>query len=569
MEQLVRMRQKGATVRFLDRFGGFCATETPVAGQFAWEENLSAHRYPALSTRLPRREIPVTDAGGGLLAKEHLWYVSGSKLRHDDVAVELGLTAGEKQMVSMGAYLLVWPDKKYVNTADITDCGSMEQVNTVTSAVVTLCDQSGSDIICTRSATAPASPTGGERWLDTSVTPPELKAWRSDSAAWEVESPTYVKLASAGIGAGLQRGDGLEVSGFSDESLNGVFPAEAAENDFVVIPGMVAATLNCSGQLTVARTVPDMDFVTECDNRIWGCRYGTVEGRQVNEIYACKLGDFRNWRCYQGLSTDSYAATRGSDGPWTGAVTYGAQPLFFKANALEKVYPSATGAHRIVSLGCRGVAAGCHRSLQIVDETLYYLSPQGVCAYTGSLPRAVSADLGRVSYDSAAAGGWDGCYYISMRRSDNHTWHLFTYDAQRRIWHRQDDTHAAVFALWGGQLYCLTAEGKLFAMDGGDGQAPMDWVAESGPLHARTPGSQYVRRFVVRCETQGRFRLQIRYDDGPWEKGGTYEGHGQSSFVLPVQPRRCSAVYLRLSGNRPCRLDAIAAYWEGGSDQLW
>ena len=126
MEQMVRMRQKGATVRFLDRFGGFCATETPVAGQWAWEENLSAHRYPALSTRLPRREVSVTDAGGGLLAKEHLWYVSGSKLRHDGVAVELGLTEGEKQMVSMGAYLLVWPDKKYVNTADITDCGSTD-----------------------------------------------------------------------------------------------------------------------------------------------------------------------------------------------------------------------------------------------------------------------------------------------------------------------------------------------------------------------------------------------------------------------------------------------------------
>lgn len=569
MEQLVKMRQKGATVRFMDRFGGFCATETPSAGQWAWEENLSAHRYPALSTRLPRREVTATNPGGGLLAKEHLWYVSGTALRHDNVAVELGLTAGEKQLVSMGAYLLVWPDKKYVNTADITDCGSMEQVNTADAVTASLCAADGSSLTYSLSPAAPANPAGGDRWLDSSVTPPELKVWRTDSAAWEVESPTYVKLAAEGIGQGLQSGDGVEIAGMEDESLNGVFPAAAAETDYVVIPGMVTAEVTWQGQFTVGRTVPDMDFVTECDNRIWGCRYGTADGRQVNEIYASKLGDFRNWRCYQGLSTDSYAAARGSDGPWTGAVTYGAQPLFFKANTVEKVYPSATGAHRIVSLGCRGVAVGCHRSLQVVDETLYYLSPQGVCAYTGSLPKAVGADLGRAVYDSAAAGGWEGCYYLSMRRSDDGSWHLFTYDPQRRIWHRQDDTHATAFALWNGQLYCLTAAGKLFAMDGGDADAPMDWAAESGPLQARAPGSQYVRRFVVRCETRGRFRLQIRYDDGPWEKGGTYEGHGQGSFVLPVQPRRCSAVYLRLSGNRPCRLDAIAAYWEGGSDQLW
>ena len=40
-------------------------------------------------------------------------------------------------------------------------------------------------------------------------------------------------------------------------------------------------------------------------------------GEAVNEIYASKLGDFRNWRCFEGLSTDSYAAARGSDGAFT------------------------------------------------------------------------------------------------------------------------------------------------------------------------------------------------------------------------------------------------------------
>ena len=66
------------------------------------------------------------------------------------------------------------------------------------------------------------------------------------------------------------------------------------------------------------RSVPEMDFVIESGNRLWGCKYGVVDGKAVNEIYASKLGDFKNWNCYAGRSTDSYVATRGSDGPFTG-----------------------------------------------------------------------------------------------------------------------------------------------------------------------------------------------------------------------------------------------------------
>ena len=74
-----------------------------------------------------------------------------------------------------------------------------------------------------------------------------------------------------------------------------------------------------------------MDFVIESGNRLWGCRYGkALNGETVNEIYASKLGDFRNWYCFAGISTDSYTASVGTDGAFTGAVTYMGRPIFFK-----------------------------------------------------------------------------------------------------------------------------------------------------------------------------------------------------------------------------------------------
>ena len=58
----------------------------------------------------------------------------------------------------------------------------------------------------------------------------------------------------------------------------------------------------------VERRVPDLDFLTECDNRVWGC------SSRENVIYGCKLGDPTNWFSYRGIAEDSYAVTVGSDG---------------------------------------------------------------------------------------------------------------------------------------------------------------------------------------------------------------------------------------------------------------
>ena len=74
----------------------------------------------------------------------------------------------------------------------------------------------------------------------------------------------------------------------------------------------------------VERRVPDLEYLTECDNRVWGC------SSSENVIYACKLGDPTNWFSYRGIAADSYAVTVGSDGPFTGAATCMGYALFLR-----------------------------------------------------------------------------------------------------------------------------------------------------------------------------------------------------------------------------------------------
>ena len=151
--------------------------------------------------------------------------------------------------------------------------------------------------------------------------------------------------------------------------------------------------------------MPDLEYLTECDNRVWGC------SSSENVIYACKLGDPTNWFSYRGIAADSYAVTVGSDGPFTGAATCMGYALFFKENTLHKLYGSKPSDFKLSSLRCRGVARNAARSLCVLNETLYYLSPDGVMAWDGSIPAKVSAalDAGRLANMKQAVGrraGW-------------------------------------------------------------------------------------------------------------------------------------------------------------------
>ena len=201
--------------------------------------------------------------------------------------------------------------------------------------------------------------------------------------------------------------------------------------------------------------MPNMDFIVESGNRLWGCKYGVaVNGQIVNEIYASKLGDFKNWNSFAGISTDSYAASVGTDGQFTGAITHLGYPIFFKENCMHKVYGNYPANYQIQTTACRGVQRGCERSLAIVNEVLYYKARSGVCAYDGSLPMEISSALGDEAYSNAVAGSLGNKYYISMVDSKKQ-WSLFVYDTLKGMWHREDSTRAIVFCNCRGDLYYI------------------------------------------------------------------------------------------------------------------
>ena len=570
---------------YITAFGGYDRRPGAPENAFRDMKNLSSDLYPAVSPRAKRgvraKSAAVTDACA-LLAGERLAYAAAGQLFVDDAPVMALAPGGEKTLVAMGAYVLVFPDKLYYNTADPADCGPMEHEFTLSGeATLTLCREDGAAYPAApaRQAAAPADPENLDLWLDSSASPHVLKQYAAASGMWETAATACVRIEAPGIGAGFRAGDAVLLEGVPEAAgdlaaCNGAHVIlRLAEENAVVITGLIDGEFMVTGGLRLSRRLPEADLVFECGNRLWGCRYGlNAAGGFVNEIFCSKLGDFRSFYCFEGLSTDSFTASVGADGPFTGAAAYRGSPLFFKRDCLFTVYGAYPAAYRIrQSTGFRGVKRGSERSLAIVNERLFYHAEEGVCAYDGAAAVPVSAALGGTRFSGAVAGAFGGKYYVSLcdpagERS------LFVYDDDRGLWHREDGARAAAFAASGGALWFIE-DGRIVRAAGAeDGvlpdPAPVEWMLETADLGTDTPDKKTVTRVDLRMilPPGSAARVYLGYEGEPCRAhAATLTGGGPAAFSLPVTPRRCDRFRLRIEGKGEFRLLGMGKTEEVGA----
>ena len=577
--QYPKLRETETARQTVDVFRGYNRNLRIGEGEFFDMKNMTSDYYPVLAPRGKRGVYAAPAKPTGLIAKDALCYVDGEKFVINEYEVDMGLNDAPKQLISMGAYVIILPDKKYINTLDTTDWGSIEHTYTSERDVTfSLCTVNGADYEnVTVSGNEPSDPENLALWIDTSSTPHTLKQYSKTSSLWVPIATTYVKLSCPGIGVGFNQYDGVKISGIQDEALqdlNASMVIWAKGDHYIVVAGILDAVTTQSaadGAIKVERTMPSMDFVIESDNRLWGCRYGlSATGEVVNEIYCSKLGDFKNWNCFMGLSTDSYVASCGTDGPFTGAITHMGYPLFFKENCLHKVYGSFPSNFQIQTTACNGVQKECSKSLAIVNSTLLYKARSGVMAYDGSLPVEASYALGNEAYSNAVGGAHEGKYYISMQdvRGENH---LFVYDMAKGMWHREDELRVDCFCSCRGQLYAISG-GKILTMlgSGTKDTAPVEWMAQTGPIGTNTPDMKYISRLTVRMsmEVGASVRFLAQYDSmGDWKQICSITGTNLRSFSVPIQPRRCDHMKLRIEGEGEARIYSITKTIEQGSEQ--
>ena len=456
-----------------------------------------------------------------------------------------------------------------------------------------LCDEYGTVYTyqnITESQTAPENPQENDLWMDISNSnfpDAHLNKYKKYGSSYKWERiETYVKLSAGNIGKGLTETETVEISGLEwpDSgyvnrwlsaqiyALNGKKEIIKADEDYIVIPGIINGGYGTCGyqdkQAHVDKKAPISTF--------------------VNEIRASKLGDFKNWSSYMGLSTDSYTVSVGTEGPFTGTVTQWGYPIFFKENCLHRINGNTPSSFQVQTTMCKGVQQGSWRSIATANEVVYYKSKHEVMGYDGNMPISISEQLGNIQYEDARAGIIGSKYYISMKDA-NGLWNQFCYDTKRNIWYREDYLMVLGYAADGDELYAIDETvNRLIGINGhifnqnsrGQTEDTLEWEAVfgiSGIEYAdsmygtgRTDSrnQMYMSRFDIRMylEDGAEATLWIMYDDGEWRKQGTVRGTKTRSFMLPVIPRRCDHLRFKLTGRGDFRLYSISRILEEGSD---
>ena len=602
------------TRNMLRVFGGLNETYSCTEAEYSAGINFSARNFPALSTRLPRRKLREEADLNGMYHLNGLLTVCGRDLVYtpddtDEMEVTLkdAVENGKKTLVGIGTKILIFPDKLAFDTASrkVSALGAVWSGKN-TSVEFAPCDAEGKVYEVSGCGPAePDKPTDGQLFLR--VEDPE-KPWSSESTLevyseasgnWSAVVLDYCRISAKGVGTDFAAEDTVTLTGSAAEQAGqwneldgdrivydagtdalrvkadpggewfyGRLTRTGAAVRWVSLDGSVSREFVSAEVVELERRVPDMDYLTECDNRVWGC------SNKENVIYACKLGDPTNWFSYRGIAADSYAVTVGSDGPFTGAATCMGYALFFKENTLHKLYGSKPSDFQLSSLRCRGVARNAARSLCVLNETLYYLSPDGVMAWDGSIPAKVSAalDAGRLANVKQAVGGaLDGRYYLHVSRENEVR--LLVYDTERGLWH-EEDVCSFEMASTGGQLYLWDGR-ALWAADPSRETAGqrsegteqgVEFALTTGDLGLDSPEERYLSRLTLRLDAACRSQVtvEVSYDGGPWENAAALTVEGpRRNCDLHLVPRRCASLRLRLWGYGQITLRSLAKTFSG------
>lgn len=484
--------------------------------EFSDMKNMSSDRYPAISTRINRGEIIKTvTSPNGLFYKNGLAYVDGTSLYYKNEKIAT-VTDNRKTIVGIGAYMVVFPDKIMYNTS-----------------------------------------TGELKNLE--------QTWTQSSSATftqTTEGSTMVKVTCTGIGTIFSQYDAVEMSGCSNDDFNKSMVIQELDDDYIVIIGSLNKTFTQASGITIRRTVPDMDYVCKNENRLWGCSSAN------HEIYASKLGDPSNWQAYEGISTDSYAVTVGSDGDFTGCISHLNSILFFKEDTIHKVFGDKPSNYYVqTSTPMRGVAEGLEGTMCIVNETLLYVSRDTVCSYDGAQPDSIGEAVKNLEFSEGIAGHFASKYYASLKDGTG-AWGLYVYDPAKQIWDKEDDLHLIFMEYGDGDLYCIDSDGNLFTIAGARDEY-VHWYLESGDQLEGSMDYKHVKKlqFHMQLAANTEVNVMMQYDaQEDWELVSTYTAKEKRTHTVNIIPKRCQKYRYRLEGRGYMVLIAMGRSVGQGSD---
>lgn len=291
-----------------------------------------------------------------------------------------------------------------------------------------------------------------------------------------------------------------------------------------------------------SKPYPELDFVCESGNRLWGV------SNKDNSVYASVFGDPTNFYLYDPDNDESgYALTFGSEGDFTGICAYGGGICCWKERRMHKVLGVIPSEYYSTEYEIPGVQKGSERSLQVVNETLFYKGTNGVYAYNGGVPSLISYNLGKRKLTDAV-GGYDGQRYYLNALDGLGEPQMLTYDLTHGIWLKEDLIRAEAFTTTDEAMHFLS-EGVIYKTGQENGER-IAWLAEFAPFteaqHLKKGYSKLMLRLDM--EAGSYIKIETKTDRKPWSKVYSRGATNDMTLNIPLRMGRCDQFALRLSG---------------------
>ena len=473
-------------------------------------ENVTTDHYPAIASRTPRRNwLLLSSEIHGMYCADALYLACDAELlrsiaeNQTDVLGDVSRT--QKVFGKLGDELLVLPDFKVYNTQN--DTLRSETVELVLGEVL----------------------VHGQQYVDEEGTARTIPL--NTLHCVDFNFPDFFSPGDSVHLTGTDFNDGYYTVREVEE-----FDLRFDENTFV-------AEHIYSCKLSIH--APALQGICTCGDRLWG-----YEG---NTIYACAPGQVTNWYRYDGDAQSSYAVTVSDNGPITGCVMHAGRPVFFKSNSMIEIYGDSSENYAYVQTCLSGVMQGSAASLCSVGGDMLYLSQNGVVCCSGSTAKVISEPLGKRLRDGVATT--DGRKYYLSAVDETGKRALYVYDTVIRAWYIEDGANIRHLGYLNGDVfaYCTDDTVRILGHDHtGHGKAEQEVASytEFHPIMDDERGEIVPVRLAVRvaCEPKCKLTLLVRYDDGVWEERAMIESGGNRIWSIPLQPRVCHSMGIRMEG---------------------
>ncbi len=503
----------------MQNFYGVNTAKVIADNEFQDLNNVVSTDYPVIRTREKRKKLDKQFAAlNAIMYKDGLFYIEQGKMYYKEQFIaDMTEVAPnmKRELLSFGAYILIFPDKKIFNTQS----GTVESLD------------------------ANHSYSGQVRYEPV------------------IHDSAFTKIHIPGVHEKFKRYDSIKIKCTLFDKVTVI---NEIGTNYIVISGKINESATHNETITITRSFPEFDFMCECQNRVWLCN------TKKHEIYASKLGDPFNFNNFEGLDGDSYAVTVASDGDFTGCIGHNGYVLFFKERQILKMFGDKPSNFQLKTYDYIGVKKGCHKTLLIANESLYYVGSDGaVYLYDGAIPMRISDKISKINVNGYRSVYHDDTIYICNNKPRENG--LLAYNTLHRIWTMEDNADMQHTYMMDAEVYYIDRNGiswKLIDKEN-TSEEVISWFLESGKTDEGTIYNKFISKLIfhIHLARNAKVEIWIRHDDEPmYTHIATVKSDRDKTISIPIIPKRCQSFQYRLDGKGAFCLLGIARNINEGSE---